>query len=107
MRNYIKFRYDERVREFRLTLKAMAIKIGQCDAEPVIDFLALNGIEWLRDTSEISHPHLRIGRGVALDNDMWVISRVCNDFVTLVNDDDFCISMTVSIQMALNNLLPD
>ena len=70
-------------------------------------FLQLNGIEWLLDTTEISHPHLRIGRGVAIDNDMCVILRVCNDFVTLVNDDDFCISMTVSIHMAMNSLLPD
>ena len=39
MRNYIKFRYDDRLREFWITLKAMAIKIGQCHAEAVVAFL--------------------------------------------------------------------
>ena len=34
-RNYIKFRYNHRTREFRLTIKAMAIKVGQCNAAPV------------------------------------------------------------------------
>ena len=45
MRNYIKSRYDGRLHEFRLTIKAMAIKIWNCDAKPVVNFIHDNGIE--------------------------------------------------------------
>ena len=69
-RNYIKFRYDDRLQEFRITLKAMAIKIGQCDAEPVVAFLNKNNIQWGNKDAHHFHPKLRRGHDVAIDHDM-------------------------------------
>ena len=107
LRNYIKFRYDDRLREFRLTIKAMAIKIGNCDAEPVVQFIQDNGIEWDDNLGENDHIHLRRGRGVVIDNKMWVISTVTVNGVSLLNDDDAAIMINVTIDQAMAGLLPE
>ena len=107
LRNYIKFWYDDRLREFRLTIKAMAIKIGNCDAEPVVQFMQDNGIEWDYNLGENDHIHLRRGRGVVIDNEMWVILTVTVDGVSLLNDDDAAIMIDVTVDQAMAGLLPE
>ena len=65
-RNYIKFRYNYRTRNFRFITKAMAIKVGQCDAEPVMNFLHQNRI-----TFPVVIPLTNI-----LDSDFVVVSNI-------------------------------
>ena len=61
----------------------MAIVAGKCDAEPVSAFLFANGISWVNDETDGEGEHdvdeyqdLRRGRGVVIDNSMWMISTV-------------------------------
>lgn len=111
-RNYCRFRYDQRLREIRVTIKAMAIKVGNCDAEPFINFLEDNGIPWGQDEEdedEIDPDGLRIRRGVVIDDEVWMIAHVDreNDTVKLVSDDpELGQTMDVTIKEACDNLLP-
>ena len=86
-RNYIKFRYDKRLREFRVTVKCMSVVCGAIDAEPIAAFLLANGINWggdddddgndsERDDNADLFQDLRIRRGIIIDNIMWMISSV-------------------------------
>ena len=61
----------------------MAIVAGKCDAESVSAFLLANGISWANDNTNREGEHdvddysdLRRGRGVVIDNSMWMISSV-------------------------------
>ena len=86
MLNYVKFRYDDHLCEFILTIKAMTIKIGYCDTKPVVQFIHDNGIEWEDNIVENSHRHLCRGRGAVIENEMWVITKISVNGVSLVND---------------------
>ena len=53
------------------------------DAEPVSAFLFANDISWVNDETDgegehdvDEYPDLRRGRGVVIDNSMWMISTV-------------------------------
>ena len=109
-RNYIRFMYDFRLGEIRITMKAMAIKSGNCDAEPVTEFLRANGIDWhrtpddagtdLEDDNEMDeYGDLRIRRGVVIGATMWMINQVDvdNDAVQLVPAFGIGSSITVTI----------
>lgn len=109
-RNYCKFRYDSRVRELRVTIKAIAIKVD-VDAEPMLAFLEHNGIPFAHDNSddELHEDGLRLRRGLIIDDEAWIISRIDreNDVVTLVQPDiQLGVSMTVSIADAIEGLIP-
>ena len=45
-RNYVKLRFDSCLKEIRITVEAIAINVGTCNAEPILEFLAANGINW-------------------------------------------------------------
>ena len=109
-RNYCRFRYDSRVRELRVTIKAIAIKVD-VDAEPMLAFLEHNGIPFAHDNSddELHEDGLRLCRGLIIDDEAWIISRIDreDDVVTLVQPDtQLGVSMTVSIVDAIEGLIP-
>ena len=83
----------------------MAIKIGHCNAEPIIEFLHVNAIDW-EDNGDQIHDNLRRGRAVAIDNEMWIITIAWGNSVTLVNDNDVAISIDVFVAVAMAGLLP-
>ena len=65
-RNYIQFCYDHRLCKMRMTIKAMAVNTGNCDAEPVTNFLYINEIQWGNTDNNVNigmYPELRNGRG--------------------------------------------
>ena len=100
-RNYIKFTYDDRLREFRLTIKAMAIKIWNCDAEPVVQIIQDDNL------GENDHIHLHRDRRVVIDNEMWLITTVNVNGVSLVNDYDVAITVDITVDQAMAGLLPE
>ena len=77
-RNYLRFTYNQRLRELRVTIKAMAIKVGNYDALPFLNFLVDNGIPWGQDEedkdeeAEVAghNDGLRLRRGVMIENEM-------------------------------------
>ena len=103
-RNYIKFRYNHRTREFRLTIKAMAIKVGECDAAPVMNFLRERRITFPVVIPGTNQHGLRVRRVVEYHGAMYVISKVLPDCVILVRRRDPSTSIQVSINDALNGL---
>ena len=103
-RNYIKFRYNHRTREFRLTIKAMAIKVGECDAAPVMNFLRERRITFPVVIPGTNQHRLRVRRVVEYHGAMYVISKVLPDCVILVRRRDPSTSIQVSINDALNGL---
>ena len=111
-RNYVRLRYDLRLREIRITVKAMAINIGNCDAEPVRDFLAANGIPWGDDDDDmvqVEDENIRLRRGVVIKNEMWMISHVSarRDTVVLVcPDTELGETLHVLLAEAREGLLP-
>ena len=106
-RNYIKFTYDDRLGEFRLTIKAMAIKIWNYDAKPVVQFIQNNRIEWDDNLGENDHIHLHRDRWVVIDNEMWLITTVNVNGVSLVNDYDTAITVDITVDQAMAGLLPE
>lgn len=107
-RNYTKVRYDQRTNEFSLTFKAYAIKVGQCDAEPVLNYLHQNQIEWNSNVNH-EHPELRMGRGIAYNGTLYIINRVNTiegtvlldyDDVDDEDDEEVQRSVTISISQA-------
>ena len=112
-RNYVRLRYDFRLREIRITIKAMAINIGKCDAEPVMNFLASNNIPWGHDHGDDDcvqvNDDLRPRRGVVIENEMWMISHVnirLNSVVLVRPDLELGKTITVSLAEAREGLLP-
>ena len=90
-RNYIRLTYDFRLRDLRLGFKAMAVKVGLCDAQPVIDYLEANRIVWREgaddsnDDDDDNHmddarrarlAQFRIRRGVRWNNFLYRIAFV-------------------------------
>ena len=66
-----------------MSLKAVALNVGKCRAEPVMQFLARNSLHsiqsiWSAENSDhlIQYPELRIGRGVWHDDDVYIIDAV-------------------------------
>ena len=110
-RNYCRFRYDERLREIRVTIKAMAITAGTCDAEPFMEFLRDRGVPWGSDEDNPNPEDygLRLRRGVVIDDEMWLIGSVHREFdsVRLVRpDEELGETISVTISVARENLVP-
>ena len=111
----MKLRYDSRlrVREIRITIKAMAIVNGSCNAEPVTAYLAANFVDWgnavRSEDDDDADDGLRPMRGDVLDDDMWMISHVNRrlDSVVLVRPDlELGEIMNVSMQVTLDGIIP-
>ena len=94
----------------------MAIKVGNCDALPFINFLAGNGIPWGQDEededkeAEVAghNDGLRLRSGVMIENEMWIISHINhrNTIVVLVQHDlELSETMHVTIQEAIAGLI--
>jgi len=81
-RQFIKFRYDSRTSELRMTFRALAIKVGGCDADPVLNYLNANGVTWGTDDDPVvveehpDNPELRIGRPVHFEDNLWRIYHI-------------------------------
>ena len=82
-RNFIRFKYNYRLRRFTMSLKAVALNVGKCRAEPLMQFLDRNRMRsiqslWPEGNSDhlVQYPELRIGRGVWHDDDVYVIDAV-------------------------------
>ena len=73
----------------------------------MVQFIQDNGIEWDDNLGENDHIHLRRGRGVVINNEMWVISTVTVNGVSLLNDDDAAIMINVTIDQAMAGLLQE
>ena len=73
----------------------------------MVQFIQDNGIEWDDNLGENDHIHLRRGRGVVIDNEMWVISTVTVNGVSLLNDDDddAAIMINVTVDQVMAGLL--
>ena len=73
----------------------------------MVQFIQDNGIKWDDNLGENDYIHLRQGRGVVMDNEMWVISTVTVDGVSLLNDDDAAIMIDVNVDQAMAGILPE
>ena len=73
-RNFIRFKFDYRLRQISITFKALALNAGNCGALAIRSFLHRNQIVW--DRLPPTHPHLRISRGVFYNGALWVIDSV-------------------------------
>ena len=117
-RNFIRFRYDTRTTELRVTIKTMAIKVGNCDAEPFMDFLRDNGIPFGQDEEnaddndnedddEEDDDGLRLCRGVYFAPGMWVISHVDRRTTSVVlvrRDPELDETINITIDQAIAGL---
>ena len=73
-RNFIRFKFDYRLRQISITFKALALNAGNCGALAIRRFLHHNQIVW--DRLPPTHPQLRISRGVFYNGALWVIDSV-------------------------------
>ena len=46
-RNYAKLTFDSRTKLLSLSFKAIAVKVGRCVAESIVNYLDRNGIDWV------------------------------------------------------------
>ena len=73
----------------------------------MVQFIQDNGIEWDDNLGENDHIHLRRDRGVVIDNEMWLITTVNVNGVSLVNDYDAAITVDITVDQAMAGLLPE
>ena len=66
-----------------MSLKAVALNVGKCRAEPVMQFFAKNSLNLIQsiwpagnNNHLIQYPELLIGRGLWHDDDVYVIDAV-------------------------------
>ena len=110
----MKLRYDSRLREIGITIKAMAIGNGRCDAEPVTAYLAANVVDWGHaagdEDDNVDDDSQRPMRGVVIDGNinMWMISHVNRrlDSVVLICPDLELDETDVSVQVVLDGMIP-
>ena len=69
--NFTRFKHNFRLRRFTMSLKAIALNVEKCRAEPVMRFLRLNNLNaiqpiWPAENTDhlAQYPELRISRGV-------------------------------------------
>ena len=106
-RNYTKLTFDLRTRMLTLSFKAIAVKVGRCAAESVINHLDRYGIEWVQNEQQ-HHPELRHNRSIIYNNNLYRIGVVnyYTDTVELVPVIDQHLSnVTLSITAALDILM--
>ena len=102
-RNCIQFHYNHWLHKIRMMIKAMAINTGICDVEPVSNFLLINEIQCGNTDGNINieiYPELCNRRGVVINDDMWIISRVdfkTNQVILVGFDVDSGLTIHVSI----------
>ena len=96
-RNFIRFKYDFRLQKFTMSVKAIALNIGKCRAEPVLRFLRSNNLRGIQpiwpvgnNNHLIRFPELRINRRVWHDDDVYVIDGVDEEerLIMLHNEED-------------------
>ena len=73
----------------------------------MVQFIEDNGIEWDDNLGENDHIHLRRDRRVVIDNEMWLITTVNVNGVSLVNDYDAAITVDITVDQAMAGLLPE
>ena len=73
----------------------------------MVQFVQDNGIEWDIILGENDHIHLRRDRGVVIDNEMWLITTVNVNGVSLVNDYDAAITVDITVDQAMAGILPE
>ena len=81
--------------------------MGQCDAEPVLNYLHQNQIEWNSNVNH-EHPELRMGRGIAYNGTLYIINRVNTiegtvllDYDDVDDEDDEEVQRSVTISISL------
>ena len=82
-RNFVRFKYDFRLKKFTMSVKAIALNVGRCRAEPVLRFLRLHELRGIQPIYPIGNndhlvhfPELRINLRVWHDDDIYVIDGV-------------------------------
>eukprot|EP00571_Detonula_confervacea_P008438 CAMPEP_0172328240 /NCGR_PEP_ID=MMETSP1058-20130122/60247_1 /TAXON_ID=83371 /ORGANISM="Detonula confervacea, Strain CCMP 353" /LENGTH=454 /DNA_ID=CAMNT_0013045345 /DNA_START=1355 /DNA_END=2715 /DNA_ORIENTATION=- len=74
-RNYVKWVYDSRTAECSTVIKCSALIAGACDAEPLVNLLNANAINWGDDDGEL----LYVGASVFMDNIVYTVEGIDDD----------------------------
>ena len=83
-RNFVKWVYDKRLGQCRTVIKCSALISGACDAQPLVDLLNVNALDWGDDDNCMLYE----GASVMLDGIVYTVEHVdVNDEVVLINEE--------------------